>query len=86
MKLGFGPQLCTKGVIGVTACDRREPCRREHVGRVEEGAAEAIADEMLRVQWVLAAIGPSGFQWPARRAGSLTATLSISCSASTLTP
>ncbi len=56
---GLRPAAVHEGVVGVTACDRREPCRREHVRGVEEGAAEAVADEMLRIQRILAVIRPS---------------------------
>ena len=73
-----------EGIVGVTACDRRKPCRRKHVRGVEEGAAEAVADQMLRVQRVLAAIGVSCLVRLRARSEQLTAALSTSCPGSAL--
>ena len=48
-----------ESVVGIAACNGRKARRREHVRRVEEGAAEAVADEVLWIQRVLAAVSLS---------------------------
>lgn len=51
---GYDAAAVHESIVGVTAGDGRKAGVRKDVGGVQECAAQAVADEMLRVQWVLA--------------------------------
>jgi hypothetical protein len=52
----LGAAAVHERVISIAASQWREASRREHVRGVQEGAAEAIADQVLRVQRIVAPV------------------------------
>ena len=56
LKAWLGAAAVHEGVVSIAAGERREAGRREHVRGVQEGAAEAVADQVLRVQRIIAPV------------------------------